>query len=325
MARSSSDGRGREQPSKHISHDKNNLARGLKNPDMEQLKPASPPKTNPWTTRRPTTTLSSDWPSINPDFDRINGQGNGNDETTVKDKPVRKQKQQCSRPSGGKGSDTFSPSEPKLQGPTPPPGKSLWLRPFGADIFVRAGSQIFEGHDPIDIQLELHPYAVANTLQFMYTKTLESCEYDRKVPRDWIHVPRSVLLYIAATGLGVEALKAQILQILRQTANDLVLYFQEGVLAQAMTEREVIDGVFHLHNALEAAYSSEHHLPDMLPLRLALGVLLDTLLPFLIQHPVMVALLSSAVWKKYAAEISSDVLAARNSEKCARGPSHDDP
>ena len=115
--------------------------------------------------------------------------------------------------------------------------------------------------------------------------------------------------------LGVEALKAQILHILEQTVEDLALYSQAGVLAQAMKEREVVDGVFHLHNALEAAYSSEHRLTDMLPLRLALCQLLDTLLPFLLQHPVMMALLSSSVWQKYAADISAELLAARNLEK----------
>ncbi|KAG5980579.1 hypothetical protein E4U55_003881 [Claviceps digitariae] len=344
MARSSSDGRGRDKSSKSISHDKNSLARGPNKPNIECLKPASPPKTNPWTTRRPTADHFSDWPSITPDFAIINKPGKKNDAVPATDDAAAEQNQHSRWPSDGKISDTHPSSKRELQGPTPPAGKSLWLRPFGADVFVRVGSRIFEvhrsivepqstffqrhlpcrrhlnswGHDPIDIQLELHPEAVANTLRFMYTKTLEYCEYDRRNPRDWTHVPRSVLLYIAALDLGVEALKAEILRLLQQTAKDVALYLPAGIRAQPMTDQQVVDGVFHLHNALEAAYSSGHHLTDMSPLRLSLCQLLDTLLPFLIQYPVMIALFSSGVWEKYAAEISADILAARNLEKTGR-------
>ncbi|KAG6005124.1 hypothetical protein E4U21_000378 [Claviceps maximensis] len=339
MAKSSSDGRSREKASKYSSHDRNGLVRGLAKQSIEHLKPASPPKTNPWTTRRPTTTVSPDWPSITPDFVGISSQGDKNEAILNKDvaQTTHDQHNPCWS-SHARRSDTHLPPETEWKGPTPRPGKNLWLRPFGADVFVRAGSQIFEvhrsivepqstffqqhlpsrrdlnlwAHDPIDIQLELHPDAVANTLRFMYTKALESCEYDRKSPRDWAHVPRSVLLYIAAVDLGVEAIKTKILQILRQTVKDVASYFQARVLAQALNEQEAVDGVFHLHNALDAAYSSRHHLPDMLPLRLALCQFLDTLLPFLIQHPVMMALLSSGAWEKYAADISAELLAARN-------------
>lgn len=127
-----------------------------------------------------------------------------------------------------------------------------------------------------------------------------------------IHIPRSALLYIGAMDLGVEEMKTKILQILQQTAKDVAMYLQARHLVQAMSPQEVVDGVFHLRNALEVAYSSEH-LTDMLPLRLALCQVLDTLLPFLIRHPVVMDLFSSEVWSKYAAAISTDLLAARNS------------
>ncbi|KAG5930824.1 hypothetical protein E4U53_002107 [Claviceps sorghi] len=338
MARSS-DGRSREKPSKNASHDRNSIARGFTKPAIEHLRPASPPKTNPWTTRRPTTALSPDWPRITPDFARIKAQDNGNDANPAEDEATTRSDQPNPRPSGGWDSAAHSPSKKDLQGLTPRPGKSLWLRPFGADVFVRVGDQTFEvhrsivepqstffqhhlpprrdltlwEHEPIDVQLDLPPDAVANTLRFMYTGTVESCEYDRGNPRNWTHIPSSVLLYIAAMDLGVETLQAEILRILQQTVKDMASHFQAGRLAQAMNDQEVVEGVFHLHNALEAAYSSDH-VHDMLPLRLALCRLLDTLLPFLIQQPVMAALFSSRVWGMYADRISEDLLAARNPE-----------
>ncbi|KAG5919984.1 hypothetical protein E4U42_006349 [Claviceps africana] len=336
MARSS-DGKSREKPSKHTSHDRNAIARASTKPGIEHLRPASPPKTNPWTTRRPTTTLSADWPCITPDFARTNVQDRGKDAVPAKHEAATTSDQDSSQTSAGKGPDAHPTSQEGLQGLTPRPGKSLWLRPFGADVFVRVGDQTFEvhrsivepqstffqhrlpprrdltpwGHEPIDVQLDLAPDAVGNALRFMYTKTVESCEYDRETPRNWTHIPRSVLLYIAAMDLGVEALKAEILRILQQTVTDMASYFQAGRLAHAMDDQGVVEGVFHLHNALEAAYSSGHVL-DMLSLRLVLCRLLDTLLPFLIQQPVTAALFSSRVWEKYAAAISEDLLAARN-------------
>jgi len=123
MARSLSDGRSREKPSKHISHDKNSLTRGLTKPSLEHLKPASPPKTNPWTTRRPTTTLFPDWPSITPDFATVSGQGDKNEALPVKDEAAPKQNQHDSWPSDGKESDTSSSSRTELQQPTPRGGK----------------------------------------------------------------------------------------------------------------------------------------------------------------------------------------------------------
>lgn len=143
---------------------------------------------------------------------------------------------------------------------------------------------------------------------------LEICEYDRESPRDLIHIPRSVLLYIGAIDLGVDAMKTKILQILQQTAKDLVAYLQARKFVQAMSPQEVVEGVIHLRNALEVAYSSQY-LTDMLPLRLALCQLLDTLLPFLIRHPVVIDLFSSNVWKKHADAISTDLLTTRNPEQ----------
>ncbi|KAG6040027.1 hypothetical protein E4U41_001647 [Claviceps citrina] len=309
--------------------------------EQENLKPASPPKTNPWTTKRRTTALSSDWPSITENFPTINSQDNKNDAVTCKDEAATKQDEDdSSQSTGGKPQDTCPKSKKAPQEAKPRPGISLWLHPFGADVIVRAGLETFHvhreivepqssyfqrylpprkdpnlwEHDPIVMLLNLHPEAVANTLRFMYTETLEVCEYNRESPRDLTHIPGSVLLYIAAMDLGVDAMKTKILELLQQTTKDLALYFQHKTLAQAMNPREVVEGVSHLHNALEAAYSSEHF-DDMLPLRLALCQLVDTLLPFLIQHPVMIDLFYSVVWQTYAADISADLLAARSSDK----------
>ncbi|KAG6262252.1 hypothetical protein E4U49_003264 [Claviceps purpurea] len=338
MGRSSSDARSRDKPSRSFSHDKNDksFARVPRTSISQHLKPASPPKTNPWTTRRSSTAISPDWPSITPDFASISSPRNKEDAGPPKEEKATKQDPDNSCPAGDQGPHTTpTPEKAPKKEYAPRAGKSLWLRPFGADVFVRVGSRIFEVHrsiiepqstffqqnlpprecsnvhDPIDMQLESHPEAVANTLRFMYTKTLDLCEYDRQNPRDLIHVPRSVLLYMAAMDLGVEAMKTEILQVLRRTAEDLALYYQAKLLAQTMDQQEVMDGTLHLHNALEAAYAPEHR-EDALPLRLALCQLLDTMLPFLIQYPANIALFSSSVWKTYAAEISVDLLAARN-------------
>lgn len=45
--------------------------KSLKRQCVERLRPASPPKINPWTTKRPAALLAEDWPSITPDFENL--------------------------------------------------------------------------------------------------------------------------------------------------------------------------------------------------------------------------------------------------------------
>lgn len=160
----------REKPPRETFHDKNCPVRKHMIPSIENLKPASPPKTNPWTTKRPATTLSPDWPSITPDFASINSQSDRRDASGAKRGASTKHDTTSPCSTDGKAPETSPPSRKALQAAAPRAGKrcvyewtlkkyesqqaakrfnSLWLRPFGADVFVRVGPEIYEVHRSI--------------------------------------------------------------------------------------------------------------------------------------------------------------------------------
>ncbi|KHN95341.1 BTB/POZ fold protein [Metarhizium album ARSEF 1941] len=211
----------------------------------------------------------------------------------------------------------------------------LWLRPFGADVFVWAGHEVFEVHRAIvraqsswfanqlppaskkglltDVRLPFCHQVVGYTLRFMYTHSLEILEYDREKFRDLACITRSALLYIGAVDLGVEAMKDHIAQILQQMARDLAYYLTKTFTKEPMDRTEIFAALFHLKNALEVAYAYESQ-EETLSLRRGLASLLDTLFPFLIQHKGLLGFLSSKLWKEYSEDIAKDLVYVRKSK-----------
>lgn len=147
---------------------------------------------------------------------------------------------------------------------------------------------------------------------------LEVCQYDRDNLRNIIHVPCSALLYVGAIDLQVEEMKHYLVRVLQHTAKDLARYLKANFMNQTMDDTEAVTTVFHLKNALEAAYSHASH-AETRPLRLALANILDTLFPFLIRHPVFLDLLSADLWKKYSVAISTDLMDVRCGKESCEG------
>ncbi|QUC18317.1 uncharacterized protein UV8b_02558 [Ustilaginoidea virens] len=313
----------------------------LERTSVDKLRPASPPKTNPWTARpSATVAVSQDWPSITPDFEKIDDESESSGATR---KALHSFERGNHQKRDGNRIDTASTTNRERPAPPAPPATqtgddSLWLRPLGADIVVRVAHETFQVHrsvvepqstwfrenlpapdlngTPIEVNLQVCHIPIGYTLRFMYTKRLEICRYDREHPRDLIHIPRSALLYIGATDLGVEAMQLHIVQLLRQTAHDLSVYLSTALANRKMNHQDILGAFDHLRNALEVAHSYCCQ-DDKLQLRLALAQILDTLLPFLIQHPEVLDLFSSDVWRKYSANISMDLFTVRQSRNVA--------
>ncbi|KAK9439252.1 BTB/POZ fold protein [Metarhizium brunneum] len=327
MTRAPLDGRPRqlERPplrAHHQSRNKTNTSY------MDHLRPASPPKTNPWVKRPSAASLAPEWPVCTPDFSQEN-------EVPAQEKATsRSVKFICSADT--KDSDAVSPSKKLLQAAAPRACTRLWLRPFGADVFVWAGREVFEVHrsivesqsawlrqnlppankkgTPSDLRLPFCPQVVGYALRFMYTESLEILEYDRENFCDLICIPRSALLYVGAVDLGVEAMKDHIEKVLGQMSQDLACYLTKTFVNKTMEHEEVAAAVFHLRNALEVAYSHESQ-AETLCLRRGLASLLDILFPVLIPHPEFVNLLSDKVWKDHSEAISHDLVYARRAKE----------
>ncbi|KFG86986.1 hypothetical protein MANI_030360 [Metarhizium anisopliae] len=327
MTRAPLDGRPRqlERPplrAHHQSRNKTNTSY------MDHLRPASPPKTNPWVKRPSAASLAPEWPVCTPDFSQEN-------EVPAQEKATsRSVKFICSADT--KDSDAVSPSKKLLQAAAPRACARLWLRPFGADVFVWAGREVFEVHrsivesqsawlrqnlppankkgSPSDVRLPFCPQVVGYALRFMYTENLEILEYDRENFCDLICIPRSALLYVGAVDLGVEAMKDHIEKVLGQMSQDLACYLTKTSVNKKMEHEEVAAAVFHLRNALEVAYSHESQ-AETLCLRRGLASLLDILFPVLIPHPEFVNLLSDKVWKDHSEAISHDLVYARRAKE----------
>ncbi|OAA49372.1 BTB/POZ fold protein [Metarhizium rileyi] len=297
-------------------------------PLMDHLRPASPPKSNPWTKERPAASLTPDWPTETPDFENVESatEIKTSEESTEEEETPISSDLTSSNGSNKFLGDAASPADES----------TLWEWPFDADLLIRTGEKVFKVHRSIvepqsgwfdtnlvhaylpggmtEVHLPFCHQVVAYTLRFMYTKSLEILEYDREDFCSLICIPRSALLYIGAVDLQVEDMKHHITQVLEQMAQDLAYYLEKTYANRAMDPANAAAAIPHFKDALDAAYTHEAR-AETLPLRRGLASLLDVLLPFLMPHQVFLELLSSKVWKCHSESISRDLIYSRQAKE----------
>lgn len=101
----------------------------------QALRPASPPKINPWTKKRPATSLAPDWPSITPDFENINETTKTNKTKEAKDENQKRPDTKSSCPVDSKNDDKESPSRKIFQAAAPRAGDR-----FGKSVSIRSAT-----------------------------------------------------------------------------------------------------------------------------------------------------------------------------------------
>lgn len=208
----------------------------------------------------------------------------------------------------------------------------------GRDGARRASlSDVNQNGAPVGVYFSGAAKIIGHSLKFMYTDSecstldvrvrrltvgdpgLEPCEPSRESPRDITHVACCSLFYLVAVDLRAHTMAAHILETLQLTSGKWKALLATHFSTQSMSRQEGMDFTLYFKDALEAAYA--YPSPDVVaPLKLALVGFLDTVLPLIIQCPTVVTLLSTAVWQRYSALITADMIEHRRREKPGQVP-----
>ncbi|PNP48189.1 hypothetical protein THARTR1_10330 [Trichoderma harzianum] len=278
-----------------------------KDPAGPNLKPASPPKTNPWN-RNPIPAASD------------------HKDSSTKTQPLADE-EFPELGTSGVAADTAA-SETAETRASPP----LWRHPFGSNVYLYVEKSVFQLHrdiltrrsgwfrdrlpppnqdgSPIEIHLPHAIGAVQPCLFFMYTKNLDICERDLSQPLNFIHIPRCVLAYCAAVNFQIPAMASRILSILQDTTKDVSKYLNAYYIYKEMDYKTSRSIATCFINSIDILYS-EPLFELMKPMRHALAGLLDALLPSLLRQPYFPEILCMPSWKRWSAAIAADQVEYR--------------
>ncbi|KAF4448956.1 hypothetical protein FALBO_16729 [Fusarium albosuccineum] len=278
----------------------------------EKLRPASPPKRNPWgsslkTITKPAAEMFPPLPKPQaplspaktpvPSASRASSISSSSELRSRDEGSVAVIATTPASPS----SNTSTTSRHILEAAASRATENLWKCPFGADVVVHVGSMIFRAHrnivepesgwfrenlpppnldgSPVEVYMAFAPEAVAHCLRFIYTKKIEICEYNKEQPWNVTHLPRCVLGYCAAVFLRVTRMTNRLLQIVKNTSIELGTLFS-----------------WHYRSALGILY---HERPKrlMMPMRLAMASVLDAVVYWLIRQPLFLSVIRTT-WEE---------------------------
>ncbi|KAL7904352.1 hypothetical protein GGI35DRAFT_463330 [Trichoderma velutinum] len=313
------------------------------------LKPASPPKTNPW--NRVSIPAASDHddstktqPLADEEFPELSTSAGTADTATSETAETQASplcdvsKSSCSTnetqsdESMSGVSRVSTPTRLILEEEADQAAKILWRHPFGSNVYLYVEKSVFQLHrdiltrrsgwfrnklpppnqdgSPIEIHLPHAIGAVQPCLYFMYTKNLDICERDLKQPLNFIHIPRCVLAYCAAVNFQIPAMASRILSILEDTSKDLATYLNTYYIYKEMDYKTSRSIANYFINSIDILYS-EPLFELMKPMRHALAGLLDALLPSLLRQPYFPEMLCMPSWKRWSAAIAADQVEYR--------------
>ncbi|RGP60123.1 hypothetical protein FLONG3_10990 [Fusarium longipes] len=273
------------------------------------LRPASPPKSNPWssTKKLPATSLTGMFPPLpkpqsrwSPDKISTAEASRGSpillNESRLGDDIAQPA---LSNRSSSPVSNSSSTTRQLFEAAAPRATENLWKSPFGADVLVRTGNILIKVHrnivvpqsgwfrdnlpppsldgTPVVVDLSFAPEAVAHCLRFIYTGRIE-------------------ISYIAATYLRMARMAKHLLRVVENTAMEITTVIRRYYLHRDMDCSSWVQFSWHYQTALEVIVREQ---PQnlMLPMRLAMASILDAMLFWLVRQPLFVSELKSSWWK----------------------------
>ncbi|KFA73454.1 hypothetical protein S40288_08471 [Stachybotrys chartarum IBT 40288] len=308
-----------------------------------KLRPASPPKVNPWYRAKaavpPTTaaprTDNSPVVSPTPTYSSVvSGDIVMEVQTPSPKRPVEGEQETITEEaprSTPESAASSKASKKTLEDAAPRATEKLWSFPFGADVVVYAESTTFRVHrniitpsslwfrdnlppqdtngSPAKVYLPYAAAAVACCLKYMYTKRettgIEICDPNESQALDIIHLPRCVLNYSAAICLGVDSMSCKLIETVEKTSASLWDALIVQSINPGMQSEEVASFMAHLHNALELVYS-ERDQRLMMPMRMAVAAVVDSALLLIIQQPRSSSLVNTTMWERHSRAICAD-------------------
>ncbi|RSL48310.1 hypothetical protein CEP54_012984 [Fusarium duplospermum] len=290
-----------------------------------KLRPASPPKSNPWSiankrAARPTIDKFPPLPKPQLALSSVATSTTGTSRkssTSSYELQSRDEVALVAAPASP-SSHTSSTSRLILEAAASRATANLWKSPFGADVVVRAGNVEFRVHrnivvpesgwffdhmpppntdgTPVEIHMDLAPEAVGHCLRFIYTREIEICEYNHEDPWKTIHLPRCVLGYCAAVNLRVPKMISYLLRIVEDTSVQLGRVVRTEYLHRPLGCSEWNQFSWYYQAALDIL-AWERSKKLMRPMRLALASVLDAILFWLMRQPLFVSVLQTT-WHK---------------------------
>ncbi|KAM6539030.1 hypothetical protein FALCPG4_000872 [Fusarium falciforme] len=173
---------------------------------LVKLRPASPPKSNPWSVAnkraaKPTADKFPPLPKLQMALSSVatSTTGRSRKSSTSSFETQSRDEVALVAAPGSPSSNTSSTSRLILEAAASRATANLWKSPFGADVVVRAGTMEFRVHrnivapesgwfhdhlpppntdgTPVEIHMDLAPEAVGHCLRFIYTRG-EFCQFD---------------------------------------------------------------------------------------------------------------------------------------------------
>ncbi|KAM5383634.1 hypothetical protein ACJZ2D_001871 [Fusarium nematophilum] len=322
MERASIDGRRRTRSSTPSAKPSSKPSRKVESPAT--LRPASPPKSNPWTsaakqTKKPVADMFPPLPKVQspPSTATITAPGTSRASSISSCEPCSRDEASAAvltAASASPSSHTSTTSRHILEAAAPRATENLWKCPFGADIVVHAGAMVFQVHrnivepesgwfrdnlpppnldgSPVEVHMVCAPEAVAHCLRFIYTRRIEICEYNREQPWNVTHLARCVLAYCAAVYLRAARMASRLLQIVENTSAELGTLVRTEYLHRVLDCAEWVQFSWHYQNAVDILF---HETPQKLmrPMKLAMVSIIDAVLFWLIRQPLFLSVIQT--------------------------------
>ncbi|KAF4436261.1 hypothetical protein FACUT_6653 [Fusarium acutatum] len=314
MEHASIDGRRRTKASVPTLHP----SRKSEKDAAPSLRPASPPKSNPWAPAKK--------PRVNP--------------TAGMFPPLPKPQAPWSPVktptaiSGAFGPGSTSPSSITstssrhiFEAAAPRATSNLWNCPFGADVVVRSGNLSFRVHrnivvpqsgwfrdnlpppnvdgTPVVVTVGFAPETVAHCLRFIYTDKVEICDIDIQKPWNAAHIPCCVLAYTTAVYLRMAKMTCHLLRVVENTSSELGALIRRDHISQKLDCSQWVQFSWHYQRALDIIVRGQPQ-KLMVPMRLAMASILDAVLFWVVRHPLFASDLKTP-WQKILENSMHDI------------------
>ncbi|KAG8675185.1 hypothetical protein FPOAC2_01232 [Fusarium poae] len=292
------------------------------------LRPASPPKSNPWssTKKPPAASLAGMFPPLpKPQSlwspEKMTNAGASREPSTLSNESRLGDdmaQPTLSTRSFSPVSNSSSTTRQLFEAAAPRATENLWKTPFGADVLVRTGDILLKVHrnivvpqsgwfrdnlpppnldgTPVTVDLRFAPEAVAHCLRFIYTGKIEICEFDQSRPWYSSHIPRCVLAYTAAIYLRMARMAKHLLRVVENTSIEIGSFIRRHYLHRDIDCSSWVQFSWHYQTALEVIVREQPQ-KLMVPMRLAMASILDAMLFWLARQPLFVSELKSSWWR----------------------------
>ncbi|KAF5660959.1 hypothetical protein FHETE_8624 [Fusarium heterosporum] len=274
--------------------------------ESSSLRPASPPRSNPWNSAKkpaasPLNGMFPPLPKLQALRSPIETSTTGVSRTSLLPPELSRSVDDTAPPSTTIGStspssNASSSSRHIFEAAAPRAAENLWKCPFGADVVDGT---------PVVVHMRGPPETVAHCLRYMYTGTIDICEYDSHRPWKSLQIPRCALAYTVAVYLRMARLASHLLREVENTAVELGTLIQGEYLRQNLDCAQWVQFSWHFENALELILQEK---PDqlMMPMKLAMASILDAIIFWVVKQPLFNSELRSS-WRRIMQKSLRDI------------------